>query len=380
MLRRLTLGFFVLACAAVVAACSSGDVNPPSSGGVSGIGPNFVTNTIYVANTTQNDVEIYTPSPNPSATPQHSIGGSNTGLNGPQYLAFDKTTTRLYVTNYNAGTTAGSVTIYQKFATGNVLPFGSYTFSAGVSPHGVAVTPDGVDFVTAITQPNGVFTDALQVINISTDSLLNNIAGPNTGLHTPMGVAIDANKNIYVANSAVNSAGTPSVEIFALPSASPAPTSSPTTSPSPTPTASVSPTPTPTPFSDDVFPTTTITSTSFVTPTGIGLDSKGNIYVADAGNPRAGKAPAILVFNAPFAANVNNAPQPLVPFATITSTALVMPVDVKVDSGGTIYVIDQGSGLDQSKLLIFPPNSNGSVSPTAISLPHGTASGLALSP
>jgi hypothetical protein len=89
---------FALACAAAFAACSSSGTTIPSSGGVQGLGPNFVTNTLYVTNTTQNVVELYTPSPVAAATPQYAIGGSNTQLNGPQYDAFDSTR-RLYVTN-----------------------------------------------------------------------------------------------------------------------------------------------------------------------------------------------------------------------------------------------------------------------------------------
>ncbi len=88
MLRRLSFGFFMLACIAVVAACSS-NTTTPSSGGIPGIGPNFPQNTVYVTNTTQQTIEIFTPSPGPSSTPQFTIGGSNTTMSGPQYLAFN---------------------------------------------------------------------------------------------------------------------------------------------------------------------------------------------------------------------------------------------------------------------------------------------------
>ncbi len=88
LLRRLTPGFFALACAAAIAACST-STTTPSSGGHPGLGPNFETGTVYITNTTQHVVEIFTPLPAPSATPQYVIGGSNTTINGPQYLSFN---------------------------------------------------------------------------------------------------------------------------------------------------------------------------------------------------------------------------------------------------------------------------------------------------
>jgi sugar lactone lactonase YvrE len=378
MLRRLTLGFIVLACAAAAAACSSGDTTTPSSGGVTGIGPNFTTNTIYVSDTTANDILIYTPSPGPSATPQFAIAGSNTSLNNPRYLAFTSKK-NLFVTNYNSGTGLGSVTVYQTYATGNVLPITTAPLVSGAAqPHGIAIFPGDAQYAIAITAAGQFFSSAVDVLSTVGNGLLFNIAGTNTGLDAPNGVAVDANSNLYVANTG-SEHGAKSVTVYALPSPTPAP--SPTTTPSPTPTPSVSPspTPTPTPASDNLTPVTTITSASFVTPYGLTLDSKGNLYVTDVG--AAGQAPKILVFAAPFAAGVQN----LTPSATITSSALVYPSDVKVDSAGNIYVVDQGSGpssgSNTSKLLIFAPNSNGAVAPTvSIALPQGSATGMALSP
>ena len=367
MLRRLTLGLFALVCAAAVAACSSNDTNPPSSGGVSGLGPNFATNTIYVSDTTGNSILIYTPSPAPSATPQFSIGGSNTSLNNPRYLAFTSKKT-LFATNYNAGTQTGSVTAYQTYATGNVLPITTAALASGAAqPHGIAILPGDTGYVVAITAPGQFFTSAVAVFNTAGNTPLFNIAGSNTGLSAPNGVAVDKNSNIYVANT-----GNASVTVYALPS--PTPTASPTATPSPTPTpsGSPSPTPSPTPSSNNLSPSTTILSPSFVTPYGLTLDSNGNLYVTDVGNS-SGQAAKILLFNAPFAGGA----QTLTPSATITSAALAFPTDVKVDSAGNIYVVDTG------KLLIFPPHPSGAVNEApsvSIALPQGSATGLALSP
>src|SRR5579871_4112607 len=114
MLRRLTLGFLLLAGLAVAAACSTNTATP-SSGGMPGVGPNFGPNTVYVTNTTQNAIDIYTPAPAASTSPQYLISGS--GLNGPQYVAFNSTK-QLYVTNYNAATKVASITVFQTYATG----------------------------------------------------------------------------------------------------------------------------------------------------------------------------------------------------------------------------------------------------------------------
>ena len=381
MLRRLTLGLFVLASAAAVAACSSNNTNVPSTGGVPGVGPNFVTNTIYVANTTQNVVDIYTPSPGPSATPQFGIGGSSTGLNGPQYLAFNSSK-QLWVTNFNSGTKAGTIEAFQMFATGNVLPLLQLGVSqllpvTGGQPRGIAFFPKTTtNAALTVTSPGQFFTSELAIFDASTSSLVNNIAGSNTGLSSPSGVAIDSKEQVYVANS-----GNASVTVYALPSPTVAPSTSPSPSPSPSPSVSpsTSPSPTPTPSSDNIAPVTTIAgaSTTLVTPTGLAFDAKGNLYVADAGNVQAGQAPKILVFNAPLGAGVQN----IAPSATITSSAFIDPTDVKVDSSGTIYVMDFGNGPNTSKLLIFAPNTTGAATPAvSLLLPQGNGMGLALSP
>lgn len=369
MLRRLTLGLFTLACAAAIAACSSG-TSVPSSGGVQGVGPNFVTNTIYVSDTTHNAIELYTPSPNASATPQYNIGGANTSLNGPSYMAFNSTT-QLYVTNYNPSTKASALTAYQKFATGDVLPVANSAFAAGAQPHGIAMVPGGVGFAIAFTQPGGFFTSAVNVYSGLTGSsafLSNTIAGANTHLNNPVGLAVDSNKNIYVANS-----GDSTVRVFALPSASPAPSVSPTVTPSPTPTPSTSPStspsPTPTPASNDIAPTTTITCTCFSLPTGLGLDSKGDVFVTDPGS----KPPAVYEFDV---TQIVPGTVALTPLRTLTASNMVNPTDVKIDAAGTVYVIDQGISPSMGKLFVFP---SGGGAPTVIPL-LGTATGMALSP
>lgn len=376
MLARLTPGIFFLALATAVAACSSNSTTP-SSGGVPGIGPNFAPNTIYVANTSGEAIEIFHPSPAPSSIPAYAIGGSNTSMNGPQYLAFDSNK-NLYVTNFSAAQSTASILQFAQYATGNVLPVNAYALSANQHPRGISTFPSAAGFVVAVTSPGSFFNN--QVLVYQGGGVVLDIAGSNTGLNVPTGVAVASGNSFFVSNN-----GNASVSEFVTPAPSPSPvgTATPTPAPTPTPTATPvgatpSPTPvataTPTPSSNNLTPALTIAgnATQLAAPMGIALDSSGNLYVADAGQP----TPRILVFNAPSGTGTVN----LAPSRTITSSSLVNPTDVKVDSSGTIYVVDQGAGPSgTSKLLIFAANANGNSVPTIVPLP-GNDTGLALSP
>ena len=370
MLRRSFPGLiFALACAAAFAACSSsaGYNTVPSSGGVPGLGPNFVLNTLYVTNTTQNVVELYTPSPAAAATPQYAIGGSNTQLNGPQYAAFDSSK-RLYVTNYNPGTQAAAINIYAQFATGNVLPF-SVLGGFGTlldQPHGIALVSDGT-LVVANTSPTGAFSNAILVFtpltSVSAPFLSVVIAGGLTQLNSPNGVAIDSNKRIFVTNR-----GSGTVTAYVIPTPTPAPSASPTAAPTTNPSAS--PSPTPVPFNNNIAPSIVIAgaATGLIAPTGITLDANNVIYVTDPDNGN----PSVRIFAA--GANGNVAPTRVIAGAL---TQLSNPLDVKLDAAGNIYVTDSGA----NKLLIFSSSANGNVAPTvAITLPIGSVTGFALSP
>ncbi len=369
MLRRSFPGLiFALACVAAFAACSSSNSSTtPSSGGVPGLGPNFVTNTVYVSNTTQNVIELYTPSPAAAATPQYEIGGSNTQLNGPQYDAFDSSK-RLYVTNVNPGTQAASVNIYAQFATGNVLRFAAI-FGPGTlldQPHGIALLSDGT-VVVANTSATGAFHNAVLVFtpfnSISSPILSIIIAGSLTQLNSPNGVTSDSTKRVFVTNR-----GSGTVTAYVLPTPTPVPTASPTTAPTTNPSAS--PSPTPVPFSNNIAPSVVIAgaATGLIAPTGITLDSNNVIYVVDPDNGN----PSVRIFAA--GANGNVAPTRVI---TGALTLLSNPLDVKVDASGNIYVTDSGA----NKLLIFGPTASGNVAPAvAITLPIGSVTGLALSP
>lgn len=109
-------------------------------------------------------------------------------------------------------------------------------------------------------------------------------------------------------------------------------------------------------------PTATITGpdTGLTYPTGVALDSSGNIYVANAGSSSGG-ADSVFVF--PPGSNGD-----VVPSATITgnATGLAFPAAITLDSAGNIYVANQGSeigGVDS--VTEYAVGASGNAAPRA---------------
>ena len=387
-----TVAFLTLGLTAAIVACS----NLGQTTGVN-VGPNFPSKTLYASNSNQNAISIYSNGAKSGSGPAFQIGGPNTTLNGPQYIAFDRHG-NLWVSNYNPSTNKALVTEFEALATGNVLPLISAPFTG--RPRGIAFTPKSTaspgiveDKPTASPTP---IPDFMAVTgNVPTQTYPNriflfipgsttpyqSIGGPKPMLKLPGGVAIDSSGYIYVTN--IQGA---MVEQFALPT--PVPTKKPTATPSPTPTPtttpsgspSPTPTPTPTPTPINISPRFTLgPANDIITPVGIGLDQSGNIYIADQGKPKAScsstSAPAILVFP-PYSAKHGYTK----PIRKIQGclTKLKLPTDVKVDSAGITYVADtsaSGAGI----IYIFPANANGNVTPTNYTSP-GAVTGLGIVP
>ncbi len=384
MLRRLSLGLFGLSLAAAVAACSSSDAVPDNG---LGNGPSLPSLTLYAANTTQNAVGIWPPGTATGASPTYQLGGSNTTLNGPQFVAVDKTGI-VYTSNYNTGTQAASVIAFKALATGNVYPVGTFTYPAMGHLRGIAID-DATSEVALATVDTGASGPALpsqvQIYlagSSGTVAPVVAITGSLTGLNVPSGVAFDAHAAVWVTNI-----GSPSIEQFVFPTPSPTPSGTPTPTPTPTPSPTATPTATPTPvptatpvgptptppapsppaYLDNLAPTVTIAgaATLLVTPVGIAVDANGNIFVADAG--------AKAVFEFATGASGNVAPTKIISGA---STGFVSPSDVKVDSTGKIYVADSGAG----KIFVFAAGSTGNVAPTTTYIATGTLMGIGLTP
>jgi hypothetical protein len=382
MLRRLSLGFAGVVTAAIaIAACSSSDANQTIS-----VGPNFTSQTLYAANVTQNAISIYTPNPKSTSGPLYQIGGSNTALAGPQYLTFDGSS-NLWATNWLPSTSSGSLLEFKSQATGNVIPY--QTLSLGnIRPRGIADTQYAFSGSTSKSDILAVaVVDPAQAagfnsgIKFYATSLLvgayQTLAGPNTGLNVPSGVAFDANSNLYVSN--LQGA---SVEVFALPTATPIPSpsasasASPTASPTP---AGSTPTPSPTPVATatpvNVTPIAVISGpgSGIGQPTGIALDTTGNIYVSDqASTVCAPACPAVLI----FAPGSNGAAIPK--FIAGGNTLLAAPTDVTVDKSGNVFVADTAAG--NGVIYEFAAGATGNVAPTATLKSPGAVIGLALTP
>ncbi|HMF27887.1 MAG TPA: hypothetical protein VKE42_03890, partial [Candidatus Cybelea sp.] len=89
--------------AGAIVACS----NLGQTSGVN-VGPDFPSKTLYATNSNQNAISIYSNGTAAGKGPSFEIGGSSTGLNGPQYLAFDRVSD-LWVTNFNPSTGTASL-------------------------------------------------------------------------------------------------------------------------------------------------------------------------------------------------------------------------------------------------------------------------------
>jgi sugar lactone lactonase YvrE len=346
MLPRLTIGFIVLTAAIAVAACSSSSVGQSIN-----VGPNFPTNAFYATNSDQNGISIYNAGQK-GGSPAYEIGGSSTTLDGPQYIAFDKNH-NLWVTNYNKQTQKSLMVEIEALATGNVLPLASFALTG--RPRGVAIDTSTSTMVVADVLPTSSLPNQLQLFALGSSTDYDAIAGANTKLDVPAGVAFDSSGRVYVTNLQGPSGG--SVEKFILPTPTPTPTGSPTASPTPSPTPSPtssssaspspSPSPSPTPTPLNLTPAFVIQgpNTGVVTPTGIAVDANGYVYVSDQGNIALGKKPAILVFLPDKRGNITTAPQRRI---CGSATLLNAPTDVKVSSTGLIYVADStktGSGV-----------------------------------
>ncbi len=346
MLPRLSIAFIVLSSVIAFAACSSAGINNPVN-----VGPNFPVDSFYATNSVQNGISIFTVNQK-GGNPAYEIGGSQTQLNGPQYIAFDAKN-NLWVTNFDKQAQTGAIVEIEALATGNVEPLAAFAVSG--RPRGVAIDPTESLMVMADVIPTSSLPNQLQLFLIGSTTSYDQIAGANTRLNVPSGVAIDSSHHIYVTNLQGIAGG--SVEKFILPTPSPTPSGSPTASPSPSPTpkptptstasASPSPSPSPTPTPLNLRPTFIITgpNTGVTTPTGVAVDSSGNIYVSDQGNIALGKVPEILVFHPTSRGIITSAP---IRRICGSKTNLNAPTDVKVNTSGQIYVADSsksGSGV-----------------------------------
>ena len=228
-------------------------------------------------------------------------------------------TVRTFVTNH-----CNQVTSYPSGANGNAPPLGS--LPAGLCfPHGTAVDSTGKIYVVN-NGNNSVTVYAAGSSGNAAPAAI--IAGPDTKLNNPVGVALDGVDNVYVLNCGTCLGGDnpqDSVTVFAAGS------------------------------NGDVTPTAVIagSNTGLMSSVGVALDGGGKIYVLSAlGNV------------AVFAANSSG---DVAPIATMTggcNSGICGPSGVALDSGGNIYIANDPYESPPS-VTVYAAGSSGVVTPTA---------------
>lgn len=292
----------------------------------------FVAKPLYVVSQGNNSVMVYAAGASGDATPIATIGGGNSGpLLAPSGIALDHAG-NIYVTAYDG---YPGIVVYAAGSTGNATPTTRiFSYENGpYSPTGITLDGAGNIYVAdpgdrsirvfwagasgaAIPRavisggntgllPHGIALDRagnIYVTNVGSDPYVNlagnritvfaagangnvvpmsTIAGDNTGLDEPTGIAVDGAGNMYVANGGSNA----SITVYAAGA------------------------------TGNATPIATIAgvNTGLAIPEGLVLDDAGNIYVA---NQRGG----ITVYAAGASGNAT-------PIATIIgpSTGLMFP-------------------------------------------------------
>lgn len=243
-------------------------------------------------------------------SPDGSVSGIAQGLSGPSGVAVDAAGD-VYVSDsgnhevdkltWNGGFAVSPVASGLGSPAGLAVDAAGDLFIADPGRHQVdKVTPDGTLSVIA-----GTGTAGSPVTGTATASPLNN----------PTGVAVDANGNVYIADSgaAVVAKVTPAgaLSIFAGKAGLPG-----------TPTAG------------------TATSVHLRLPSGVAVDSSGNVYIADAG---ANYIEKVASGRLSLFAGTGRAAAPVYG-ATATSSPLDGPAGIAVAPGGVFYVADTGNG------------------------------------
>ena len=340
---------------------------------------------LYVANganvnSPAGQILIYAAGASGNVAPIDSIAGSNTGLYGSTWLAFDSAG-NLYVTNYNWTSATFSITVYGPGAHGNSAPIhtitGSKTGLSGLA--GIALDGAG-NLYAANSGANSVTVYAAGATGNAVPTVT--IQGGNTDLVEPATIARDAAGKLYVVSSLAaritvyaagatgNATPTATIEADARPSfvgdwgiardlMGKLYVTSPGNNTVTVYSAGATGHATPMAVLTTVSPTQ---QTGY--PTGIALDGLGKLYVTNSQYRSDGSCcyPNVTVF-------AGGASGSAAPLTTITGSATGMndPVAITRDASGTLYVANAGGSCcgTGNSITVYAPGAIGNAAPTA---------------
>jgi sugar lactone lactonase YvrE len=329
----------------------------------------YISNQGYVSNENPQGepptITVYAPGSNGNVAPVRVISGPATLLSAPEGIAIDSSG-RLFVSSSAPGAPQGAaVLIFAAGSNGNIAPFASIDLECAKIRTPGAITLDSKGDLYVTTRWNidtgtaGVAAFTQQVHGTGDHLVLDpieehhptgpptivgytgqcltpilSIAGKNTGISDPGGIAVDRDGNIYVTNSGAEEN---SIGVFSAGA------------------------------NGNVAPSVTIESpTSILSPSAVAIDSKGQIYVANGGgqdNPPTGSN-SITMYPPGSYANVkelaiisadDNSDKPGISF----------PEAIAVDARGRIYVADNYGIVNNGRVAVFAPDSKGNLAPIA---------------
>jgi sugar lactone lactonase YvrE len=296
---------------------------------------NIYVSNFYGGGGEHGSVTIYAAGSNGNAAPGAAITNPDVGLTGPTAMALDASG-NIYVTNMPpwssssssipAPATGASITVYPTGSVAGVPPTAKISGPNTMLSFPVGVAVDQTRKIYAVNDYHPYISNSDYSVVVYAPGSSGDvkpearISGSNTGLFNPVGLAVDAGGNIYVANRSPSS-----VTVFRSGSTG-------NVAPSATIDTACIPNPT------DPFRSGEIQS--------IAVDSARNIYVTCI------DPVAVNMFAAGSKGNVT-------PTASISgsNTGITGPGGIAVDSSGEIYV------ANPPLILVFAPGSKGNSAP-----------------
>jgi lysophospholipase L1-like esterase len=299
-------------------------------------GPAQASDEIYVTNI-DNDIDFsitrYPGAGNGNLAPDVTINGSNTGLADPWGIAVASSGTIYSLSQFGGASGVGSITVYPPASNGNVAP--SATIAGAntglLYPLGIALDSSANIYVANTLSPSITVYPAGAAGNVAPSAT---IVGSATGLDFPFDVALDSKRKVYVLNFGARSGGIPNVPSITVYAAG---------------------------SNGNVTPSQTISgsNTELNDPLGIASDSV-NVYVANEHGGPLGQG-SITVYAAGSNGNVT-------PSATIagSSTGLCGPSRIAIGSTGNLFVTNGcGGAIGAGSVTVYPAGSSGNVTPVA---------------